>query len=183
MALPDGGTIAASDINSEFARPYYYEMSIWHARNGYYKGINGCSGKRPGAPGRNTNSGYAWSDWWGYDQNFACCAIYTNLVENACDADIRIQTRWHEGTWISEDWTWGSSYNYVRSPAKHTQINAWYDANIDWGYYWCWCYKRVYSNYRGYFLDCSGYANSGCDHYFTCAPYNSEYFEVQYLCY
>lgn len=183
MALPDGGEISVGQINNEFGRGWGTYFDLWAARNGYYGGLNGCSGKVPGGPGRNTNNGYAFSDWWGHDQSFSCCNIYTNLVENACDADIRIQTRWHEGTWIGEWWAWGSSYSYQTNARKHTQINAWFDANVDWGNYWCWCYKRVYSNYRGYFLDCSGYQNSGCDLYFTCASYNAEYFEVQNLCY
>lgn len=180
MATPDGGEISAYQIGAEFGR-YGAEMSIWHARNGYYGGLNGCSGKRPGAPGRNTNDGYAWSDWWGYDHSFSCANVYSYVVESACDADVRIQTRWHEGTWIGEWWNWGG-YAYHTSPAKHTQINAWFDANVDWGYYWCWCYKRNYSNYRGYFQDCSYYANSGCDLYFN-PLYSGEYFEVQFLCY
>ena len=182
MALPDGGQINAGQINNEFGREYASEMSIWHARNGYYGGINAASGKRPGAPGRNTNSGYAWSDWWGYDHSYSYANIYVYLIENACDADVRVQRRWHTGDWIGEWWSWGSSYEYKTNAQKHDQVNAWFDANIDWGYYWCWCYKRVYSNYRGYFLDCSGYQNSGCDLYFN-PIYTGEYFEIQNLCY
>jgi hypothetical protein len=182
MALPDGGEISAGQINNEFGRGWGSYFTIWDARNGSYGGINGCSGKTPGGPGRNTNNGYAWSDWWGHDQSFSCCNIYSYVVENPCDADIRIQTRWHEGTWINETWNWGG-YTYHTSARKHTQVNAWFDANIGWGNYWCYCTKRTYSNYRGYFQSCDGYANSGCDLYFTCASYNAEYFEVQFLCY
>ena len=180
MTIPDGGQIAASDINAEFGRGG--QMDIWAARNGYYGGINGCSGKRPGAPGRSDNSGYAWNDWWGYTHNFSCCNIYQYLVENACDADVRTQRYWFFGGIIQEFWNWGTSYYYAFSAAKYDQLQTWFDPYIDWGNYWCWCYKRVYSNYRGYFADCSYYQNSACNLVYTC-DYSGEYFEVQNLCY
>ena len=44
MTLPNGGEIAAGQINNEFGRSYSSEMSIWHARNGYYGTINDASG-------------------------------------------------------------------------------------------------------------------------------------------
>ena len=55
MTLPSGGYIDAFQIGAEFGRGGA-EMSIWHARNGYYGTINDCSGPRPGGPSRNTNS-------------------------------------------------------------------------------------------------------------------------------
>jgi hypothetical protein len=57
MTLPNGGQIAASDINAEFGRGG--QMGMYEARNGYYGTINDASGPRPGGPSRSTNSGYA----------------------------------------------------------------------------------------------------------------------------
>jgi hypothetical protein len=184
MALPDGGTIAADQINSEFGRFWASTMSIWEARNGFYGGINGCSGKRPGAPGRNTNSGYAWSDWWGYDHSYSCANIYSYLIEQACDADTRVRRLWHTGDWIGEWWSWSSEYVYMTPAAKHDQCYAWFDTNISWGDFWCWCYKRIYSNYRGYFIDHSYFGNQQPYGEAYWNPiYTGEYFEVQNLCY
>jgi hypothetical protein len=82
MTLPNGGQIAASDINYELRGWYYYQMGMYEARNGYYGGINDCSGPRPGGPSRSTNSGYAYSDWWGYQHNASCSPIYIYISDD-----------------------------------------------------------------------------------------------------
>jgi hypothetical protein len=158
MTLPNGGQIAASDINSEFGRPYYYQMGMYEARNGYYGTINDASGPRPGGPSRSTNSGYAYSDWWGYQHNASCSPIYIYISDYSCDADARLQRYWFDGSWVGEWWGWAPGWGDSRGNGVYTyarvgdQCYAWFDANVDWGYYWCSCYKSVYSNYRGYLL-------------------------------
>jgi hypothetical protein len=84
--------------------------------------------------------------------------IYLYVIENACDADVRVQRYWFDGGWVGEWWAWATGWGDSRGNGVYTyarvgdQCNAWFDANVDWGYYWCSCYKSVYSNYRGYLL-------------------------------
>jgi hypothetical protein len=156
MTLPNGGQIAASDINYELRGWYYYQMGMFEARNGYYGAINDASGPRPGGPGRNTNSGYAYSDWWGYQHNASYSPIYLYIIENSADADVRVRRYWFNGDWVGEWWAWATDWGDSRGNGVYTyarvgdQCNAWFDANVDWGNGWANCYKNVYSNYRGY---------------------------------
>ena len=103
MTLPNGGQIAASQINAEFGRGG--QMGMFEARNGYYGAINDASGPRPGGPSRNTNSGYAYSDWWGYQHNAQYSPIYLYIIENSADADVRVRRYWFNGDWVCKNWT------------------------------------------------------------------------------
>lgn len=187
MTLPDGGQIAASDINYELRGWYYYEMSIWHARNGYYGGDRGCSSKYPGGPGRNTNSGYAWSDWWGYNYNASCAPHYMYIIESSCDSDTRLRRWWWNWDWVGEWWAWASSWGDSSGNGVYTyarvgdQMEAWFDANVDWGNYWCQCYKLIYSNQRGWLLWVYEYENSGRASYWN--PQSGENITIYNYCY
>ena len=152
MTLSVGGQVAASDINSEFGRPYYYEMSIWHARNGYYGGINDASSRRPygSYSGGKTNDGYAYSDWWGYQHNASYSNVYNELYEGGADADTCIR-RWNfEYSYIGDAWAWYNQWSYAHQARAGDQLYAYFDGNVSWGNWGQGCYRYVYSNYRGY---------------------------------
>jgi hypothetical protein len=187
MPTPNETTIGASDINNEMRGWCCYEMSIWHARNGYYGGINDASSRRPGGPGRNTNSGYAWSDWWGYQHSGGYSPQYLYIIENGCDSDTRLRRWWWNWEYVGEWWAWASNWGDSSGNGIYTyarigdQMEAWFDANIDWGNYWCYCYKMIYTDYRGYLLYVYELGNQGRAHYWN--PIANERTYTYYYCY
>jgi hypothetical protein len=152
MTLPIGGEIAAGQINNEFYRSYSSEMSIWHARNGYYGGINDASSRRPfGAyVGSKTNDGYAYSDWWGYQHNASYVNVYQSLYEGSADTDTCVR-RWNfQYDYIADAWAWSNQWSYAHQARAGDQLYAYYDGNVSWGWSGVRCFRAVYSTYRGY---------------------------------
>jgi hypothetical protein len=152
MTLPDGTTIAATDINIETRGYYYYEMSIWHARNGYYFGINDASSRRPfGAyVGGKTNDGYAYSDWWGYCHGCSYVNVYQALYEGSADADTCVR-RWNfQYDYIADAWAWYNQWSYAHQARAGDQLYAYYDGNVGWGWGGVRSLHGVYSTYRGW---------------------------------
>lgn len=150
MTLPIGTTIAASQINSEFGRGG--QMSIWYARNGYYGGINDASSRRPYGDmvGGKANSGYAWSDWWGYQHNASYVNVYQSLYEGSADADTCVR-RWNfQYEYIADAWAWYNQWSYAHQARAGDQLYAYYDGNVSWGWSGVRSLHGVYSTYRGW---------------------------------
>lgn len=107
MPLPIGGEISAGQINQEFGRSFGSYFELWTARNGGYGGINDASGRRPTANGQ---SGYAFSDWWGYFHFASRPNVYAFLWESAVDVNLRFY-KWNPygGNEISEAWFFGNT--------------------------------------------------------------------------
>jgi hypothetical protein len=152
MTLPIGGEIAAGQINNEFYRSYSSEMSIWHARNGYYGGINDASSRRPfgSMVGGKTNDGYAYSDWWGYQHNASYVNVYQSLYEGSADADTCVR-RWNfQYEYIADAWAWYNQWSYAHQARAGDQLYAYYDGNVSWGWGGVRSLHGVYSTYRGW---------------------------------
>jgi len=152
MTLSVGGQVAASDINSEFGRPYYYEMSIWHARNGYLGGVNDASSRRPTGAyvGGKTNDGYAYSDWWGYCGGCSYVNVYQALYEGSADADTCVR-RWNfQYDYIGDAWAWYNQWSYAHQARAGDQLYAYFDGNVGWGWGGVRSLHGVYSTYRGW---------------------------------
>jgi len=153
MALPPSGTITAAQINSEFGRGSTATMSIYDARNGSYGAINNASGKRPTANGQ---TGYAWSNWWGYDNGASFPTIYIYEEEAQADTNVRIYAWNNYGVnYISELWFFYSGTYNLASESGQTirqndQIQALWSWLNGWGSGSTYTYKRVYSTSRGY---------------------------------
>lgn len=152
MTLPIGGQIAASDINSEFGRPYYYQIGMYEARNGWYGGINDASSRRPYGDyvGGKTNSGYAYSDWWGYCHGCSYVNVYQALYEGSADADTCVR-RWNfQYEYIADAWAWYNQWSYAHQARAGDQLYAYYDGNVSWGWGGVTSLHGVYSTYRGW---------------------------------
>ena len=170
-----GGTIAASDINTEFNRGGYF--SIWDARNGNYGGINDASSYRPTANGQ---SGYEFNDWWGYTHSASRPYVYIFKYEAQASCSIRLY-KWnvYGGTEWSERWyfynigPWhdasggGDGNNSPAAPARMDDRISFYWYTFGWGNMSKTTYKAVYSNVRGNII------YYGCD-----AVSNARYAEV-----
>lgn len=153
MTIPTS-IVSASLINLEFSRGSTSYFSMWDARNRRYGSINTNSDQYPGGVGRNTNSGYAFSDWRGYDHYAQSARLNLFQTERRADADTRV-TRYHwENSYISQSWQWGTTtlrpWFYFPSQQR---IDVYYDNSIGWGSSWTTADRRLYSNYRGYLLN------------------------------
>ena len=155
------GQVAASDINSELGRPYYYTMGIYEARNGYYGGINDRSGYRPYANGQ---SGYAYSDWRGYNGSASRPYLYCFLQESAVDVNMRFYLyNVYGGNYLSEAWFFGSVGPWVEVADNWgVTLRAGDTVNVywhwfGWGYYYEYIYVAIYSTYYGniYYQGCT----------------------------
>jgi len=155
MTLPLSGTIAAGNINQELGRSYSSYMSIWNARNGRYGTINTSGSERNPLNGvSKTNSGYAWSDWYGYQHNAVRGQLRLFQEERYADADTRAWRFRYDGQDLGQSWQWGT-----------TRLNPWFympvgqrttilfDNGIAWGNPTYTADRRIYSNQRGYLLN------------------------------
>ena len=153
MTLPLSGQITAGNINQEFGRSYSSYMSIWNARNGRYGSINGQSARYPTNGISKTNSGYAFSDWYGYRHNAVQATIGLDQVERFVDADTRAWEFRYNGTALSQNWQWNTTrirrWFYV--PVGN-RIDVYFDNNISWGQSWRTQFRAIYSNQRGWLL-------------------------------
>ena len=159
-----GGTIAASDINTEFNRGGYF--SIWDARNGNYGGINDASSYRPTANGQ---SGYAFSHWWGYTHSASRPYVYIYKHEADASCSIRLYkynvygaAEWSERWYFynTGPWTDASGAAPGVDPAAPARMDdrltiLW--NHFGWGNPNRRTQKVAYSNVRGNVID------FGCD--------------------
>ena len=153
MAIPTS-YVTASLINSEFGRSGTSYFSLWDARNARYGSINTWSDQYPGGPGRNDNSGYAFSDWRGYDHYAIYARVELYQSERNADADTRV-TRYHwNDQYISQSWQWGTTtLRPWFTAAKGQRIDVYFDNNVGWGSYWTTQRRSIYTNLRGYLLN------------------------------
>jgi hypothetical protein len=163
--MPIGlGQVAASDINAEFGRGGY--MTIWDARNGNYGGINDASGYRPTANGQ---SGYAFSDWRGYNHGASRPYVYIFKYEANASCSIRLY-KWnvYGGNEWSERWYFYNTGPWTNASGPAPGLDpvvgvrtgdrlSFYWYHFGWGNQNQPTYKHVYSIYRGAVL------NWGCD--------------------
>jgi len=159
-----GGTIAASDINTEFNRGGYF--TIWDARNGSYGGINDASSYRPTANGQ---SGYAFSHWWGYTHSASRPRVFIHKYEANASCSIRLYkynvygaAEWSERWYFynTGPWTDASGAAPGLGPAELVRMDdriTFYWYTFGWGNMSQRTFKAVYSNVRGYIID------YGCD--------------------
>jgi hypothetical protein len=153
MTIPTS-IVSASLISLEFGRSYNSYMSIWHARNGYYGSINRSGDQYPGGVGRNTNSGYAFSDWFGYNHRASQARVNLFQTERNADADTRA-TQYHwNGSYFRQSWQWGTTTlrPWFYMPAGQ-RCDILYDNNIAWGSSWTTADRRYYTNFRGYLVN------------------------------
>ena len=157
MTLTLSGQITAGNISNEFGRSYSSYMSMWNARNGRYGSINTYASERNPLNGiSKTNSGYAFSDWYGYNHRARIGQLRLNQRESRADADTRAWRFRYDGQDLGQSWQWGS-----------TRLNPWFympvgqrttilfDNGISWGSSWTTAYRAIYSNQRGYLLNVS----------------------------
>jgi len=111
MTITLSGQIAAGNIGSEFGRTYSSYMSMWNARNGRYGSINSQSARYPTNGISKTNSGYAFSDWYGYRHNARQASIGLKQVERLVDADTRAWEFRYNGTALGSKLAMGN-YKY-----------------------------------------------------------------------
>ena len=156
MTITLSGQIAAGNIGSEFGRTYSSYMSMWDARNGRYGSINQQSARNPRNNISKTNSGYAFSDWYGYRHNARQAAIGLKQRESRADADTRAWEFRYNGTALSQNWQWGTTSirNWFYVPFGN-RIDVYFDNSISWGSSWTTADRRIYSNQRGYLLNVS----------------------------
>jgi len=153
MAVPTS-TVSAGNINDEFRRGYYSYFSLWDARNGRYGSINRNSDQYPGGVGRNDYSGYAFSDWRGYDHDAVLARVNLFQRERNADADTRA-TQYHwNGSYFRQSWQWGTTTlrPWFYMPAGQ-RCDIYYDNSIGWGSGWTTADRRYYTNYRGYLVN------------------------------
>ena len=84
MALQFSGQISTGNINREFGKQYSSYMSLWNARNGRYGSINTQSARYPTNGISKTNSGYAFSDWYGYNHSARQASIGLKQRRKIC---------------------------------------------------------------------------------------------------
>jgi len=154
MTITLSGQIAAGNIGSEFGRTYSSYMSMWNARNGRYGSINSQSARYPTNGISKTNSGYAFSDWYGYRHNARQASIGLKQVERLVDADTRAWEFRYNGTALGQNWQWGTTSirNWFYVPIGN-RVDVYFDNNISWGSSWRSQRRAIYSNQRGYLLN------------------------------
>jgi|TARA_B110000093_G_scaffold33962_1_gene34964 hypothetical protein len=154
MTLQLSGQIAGGNINREFGKQYSSYMSIWHARNGYYGGINSASERYPTNGISKVNSGYAYSDWYGYNHGAVRATIGIFQREGSADCDTRATRYRYDGAYVAQSWQWGTvkTSNWFTMP-QYQRLDIYWDNNVGWGSSWSWNYRRIYSNQRGYILN------------------------------
>ena len=153
MTLTLSGQIAAGNISQEFGRAYSSYMSIWHARNGRYGSINSQSARYPTNGISKTNSGYAFSDWYGYRHNAVSATINLFQSERRADADTRAWEFRYNGTALGQSWQWGTTNirGWLRIPF-YNRLDVYFDNSISWGSSWSTAFRAIYSNQRGWLL-------------------------------
>jgi len=156
--------VAADAINTELRRYYRSYMSIWHARNGYYGAINTSADRRPTGVGQ-TNSGYAYSDWRGYNHSASSAHIQLQQRESGNDVDTRITWYHWNNQYIGQRWEWGTINRYYPNSwlgfePYGRRYDVLFDNGISWGSQWNYNYRRIYSNQRGYLLNVYERANT-----------------------
>ena len=154
MTITLSGQISSGNISTEFGRAYSSYMSIWNARNGRYGSINSQSARHPTNGISKTNSGYAWSDWYGYQHNARQAQIGLRQEERFVDADTRAWEFRYNGTALSQNWQWGTTnlraWFYI--PIGN-RLDVYFDNNISWGSSWRPATRQIYSSQRGYLLN------------------------------
>jgi len=164
MPISTSGRVEASNINTEFGRYYRSYMSIWHARNGYYGAVNRSRDRNPLGVGQ-TNSGYAYSDWRGYDHRASSAHIQLQQRESRNDVDTRITWYHWNQQYIGQRWEWGTINRYYPNSwlgfePYGRRYDIYFDNGISWGSAWNYNYRRIYSNRRGYLLNVYERANT-----------------------
>ena len=153
MTLQLSGQITGGNINSELRRSSSSYMSIWHARNGYYGGINSQSARYPTNGISKTNSGYAFSDWYGYNHGAVNARLQLFQTESRADADTRAWEFRYDGTALAQSWQYGTTtlrpWFYV--PIGN-RVDVYFDNTISWGSSWTNAFRAIYSNQRGWLL-------------------------------
>ena len=154
MTITLSGQIAAGNIGSEFGRAYSSYMSMWNARNGRYGAINSQSARYPTNGISKTNSGYAFSDWYGYRHNARQASIGLKQQERFVDADTRAWEFRYNGTALGQNWQWGTTSirNWFYVPIGN-RVDVYFDNSIGWGSSWRSQRRAIYSNQRGYLLN------------------------------
>jgi hypothetical protein len=153
MTITSSGQITAGNIGSEFGRTYSSYMSMWNARNGRYGAINSQSARYPTNGISKTNSGYAFSDWYGYRHNARNAAINLFQTESRADADTRAWEFRYNGTALGQSWQWGTTSirGWLQIPFGN-RIDVYFDNSISWGSSWTTAFRAIYSNQRGWLL-------------------------------
>tara|TARA_Y100000389_G_C17438398_1_gene506985 strand:- start:1220 stop:1765 length:546 start_codon:yes stop_codon:yes gene_type:complete len=147
------GRVEAADINREFGRYYRSYMSIWDARNGNYGRVNTRADRNPRGVGQ-TNSGYAYSDWRGYNHNAGWAQIWLNQREQDADVDTRVISYHWQGSYITQRWQWGTTnLRWIGNEPYGRRYNVLFDNGISWGNPSAPSTRRIYSNQRGYLLN------------------------------
>ena len=153
MTIPTS-IVSASLINLEFSRGSTSYFSMWDARNRRYGSINTNSDQYPGGVGRNDYSGYAFSDWRGYNHYAVAARVNLTQVERRADADTRA-TRYHwQGSYVTQSWQWGTTTlrPWFTMPAGQ-RCDILYDNNISWGNPNQYGFRGYYSNIRGWLIN------------------------------
>jgi hypothetical protein len=154
MTITLSGQIRSGDINAEFGRVFSSYMSMWDARNGRYGSINTQSARNPLNGISKANSGYAFSDWYGYSHSARSASIGLKQQERYVDADTRAWEFRYDGTALSQNWQWGTTSirNWFYVPIGN-RVDVYFDNSIGWGSSWTTADRRIYSNQRGYLLN------------------------------
>jgi hypothetical protein len=154
MTLQLSGTINSGNINVELGKQYSSYMSIWHARNGYYGAINGQSERHPTNGVSKTNSGYAYSDWYGYRHNAVQANLNLYQRERYVDADTRAWRFRYDGQDLGQSWMYNTTFlrPWFYMPIGQ-RVDIYFDSVASWGSSWRSQYRRIYSNQRGYLLN------------------------------
>jgi hypothetical protein len=159
MTITNSGQISMYDINNEFRYPYY-QIGMYEARNGYYGGVRDASGRNPLISNRNGGayySGYALSDWYGFDNGASYPYVYCYLQENGVDVNMRFYFyNAYGATNLSEAWFFGSTGPWTDVGANWgAPMRAWDDCYVywhwfGWGYYYESIFVAIYSTWYGY---------------------------------
>jgi hypothetical protein len=154
MTITLSGQIRSGDINAEFGRVFSSYMSMWDARNGRYGSINRQSARNPLNGVSKTNSGYAFSDWYGYNHAARQASIGLKQAERRVDADTRAWEFRYDGTALGQNWQWGTTSirDWFYVPIGN-RVDVYFDNNISWGGSWQEATRQIYSNQRGYLLN------------------------------
>tara|TARA_B110000091_G_scaffold71313_1_gene78652 strand:- start:445 stop:993 length:549 start_codon:yes stop_codon:yes gene_type:complete len=154
MTLQLSGQITAGNIGRELGKTYSSYMSMWNARNGRYGSINSQSERNPLNGISKTNSGYAFSDWYGYMHNARQGQLRLKQRELYADADTRVWRFRYDGQDLGQSWQWGTTslnpWFYMPVGQRATVL---FDNGISWGNSWQTADRRIYSNQRGYLLN------------------------------
>ena len=155
MTITLSGQIRSGDINAEFGRVFSSYMSMWDARNGRYGSINTYASERNPLNGvSKTNSGYAFSDWYGYNHRASIAQVRLKQQERYADADTRVIRYRYDGAYVTQAWQWGTtSLNPWFYMPQYQSFNVLFDNGISWGNPSHLTTRQIYSNQRGYFLN------------------------------